>query len=216
LKSSRAAFAYNRAMVRSDEDLLIAAKLGDREALALLLERHAPAVRAGLQIQPRWQSLLDPDDVMQVTYFEAFERIRGFYSPAGAFPRWLARIAQRNLIDALRLLHGKKRGAGRRIDPPRRDDAVDWLDQMLVSDGTTPTRHLSRQEVRDLLDAALERLPTDYGRVLRAVFFDGKSVEQIAADLGRRPGAVYLLRLRGLRRLRECLGSESMFFSSSS
>jgi RNA polymerase sigma factor (sigma-70 family) len=203
-------------MTGADETLLVAAKLGDREALATLLERHAPAVRGALRIHPRWQSLLEADDVMQVTYFEAFERIGVFHSDAASFPRWLMRIAQRNLIDALRMLKGKKRlPAGGTFTVPDGADPLAWLDQLTAGTGTTPTRHLSRQEARRILESTIDRLPADYARVLRGVFFDGQAVEALAREMGRRPGAVYLLRLRALRRLRELLGSGSLFFSQS-
>jgi hypothetical protein len=55
----------------SDQALLRVAKTGDMDALGTLLKRHGPGVRAGLQINPKWRSVLEVDDVMQVTYFDA-------------------------------------------------------------------------------------------------------------------------------------------------
>src|SRR5262245_41546544 len=52
-----------------------AAVAGDRDALTRLLKKFGPQVRARLSISSSWQSVLDLDDVMQVTYMEAFLRI---------------------------------------------------------------------------------------------------------------------------------------------
>ena len=77
-------------MSESDANMLARATGGDDDALSALLQRHGPRVRRELAIGKQYQSLIDPDDVMQVTYVEAFARIGGF-TPTGpeAFLAWL-------------------------------------------------------------------------------------------------------------------------------
>jgi DNA-directed RNA polymerase specialized sigma24 family protein len=78
-------------MTQTDDELLERARAGSNEALAELLERHGPAVRAGLRgmIPARWRSLLSEDDVMQQTYADAALGLDRFES-RDAFQGWLA------------------------------------------------------------------------------------------------------------------------------
>ncbi len=69
--------------ITSDTDLLDAAVGGDEEALRELLKRFGPRVRQTLRGRPgrKWQSILDEDDVMQVTYLEAFLHLDQLHRP---------------------------------------------------------------------------------------------------------------------------------------
>lgn len=71
-----------------------AAVAGDVDAIAELLHEHAPDVERSLSIAREWRSVLEPADVMQVTYLEAFLQIAR-YDPqrAKSFRAWLRRIA---------------------------------------------------------------------------------------------------------------------------
>ena len=48
---------------------------GDHDALEELLRELGPPLMGELAIEPRWRKLLDPEDVMQVSYLEAYLRI---------------------------------------------------------------------------------------------------------------------------------------------
>src|SRR5437868_1238158 len=96
----------------ADDELLSRAVRGDLPALNNLLRTHGPRVRAGLngKLERQWQSVLDLDDVMQVTYLEAFLRIDHFRSgQSAAFLTWLRQIAENNLRDAIKELKREKR-----------------------------------------------------------------------------------------------------------
>ena len=56
------------------EQLVRSAVAGDADALTKLLQKFGPEVERSLQINPVWQTVLEPADVMQVTYLEAFLR----------------------------------------------------------------------------------------------------------------------------------------------
>ncbi len=191
----------------TDNDLVSAAATGDRHALAELLTRHAPAVRAELRIAARFQHCLEVDDILQVTFFDAFADIASYGGDGAAFGRWLGRIAQRNLVDAYRLLGGKKRlPQTARQNPPQTTDLKSWLEAIAIGTDTTPTRYAVRNENRDLLRAALNKLPADYARVIEAHDLDERPIGDVAQMMGRTVGAVYLLRLRAIDRLRSLLG----------
>ena len=100
-----------------EDSRVVRAAERDGDALEELLRELGPAIGAGLSIDRRWQASLDPEDVMQVTYLEAYVRMATLRARTTAeFRGWLARIAENNLRDALRALQRDKRpdGAGRR------------------------------------------------------------------------------------------------------
>src|SRR5690606_26729835 len=81
-----------RLVINSDEQLVLQAVAGDERALCALLERHGPIVRDALQraYHRRLKGEVELDDIMQVTYLEAFLRIGAFISTGPAsFGAWL-------------------------------------------------------------------------------------------------------------------------------
>jgi RNA polymerase sigma-70 factor (ECF subfamily) len=52
------------------------------------------------------------------------------------------------------------------------------------------------------------QLPTDQRRVIEMRFAEGKSIKEIAQELGRSDGAIKQLQFRGLETLRAKLGGE--------
>lgn len=204
----------------SEDDLLLRAVQGDGEALSALLRRYGPHVRHRLhgKIAARWQAVLEVADVMQVTYLEAFLRIRQF-RPDGthSFVAWLHRIAENNVRDSIRALERAKRpDPRRRIERAPGDSSATALAEVLGCTTSTPSRRAGRREVGELVEAAIERLPADYATVIRLYDLQGQSAAEVARSMRRSVGAVYMLRARAHERLRDVLGSESKFFSDSS
>jgi len=199
----------------SDDQLLRRAKTGDKQAIGELLLRHGPSIGRRLDINKKWQSVLEAKDVLQVTYFEAFEQIAQFDGDAKAFPHWLRRIAENNLRDAIQGLERAKRPPpDKRIgsEPSEQDGLAGFYD--LVAGGTaSPSRHAARNEARHILETEIDTLPEDYRMVLRLVYLEDKPVADVAVLIGRTKGAVHLLRIRAVDRLRVRLGSASRFLS---
>lgn len=202
---------------RNLEDLLAAARHGDRASLVALLEAVGPTVRA--RIEPKigraMRASVDADDVMQVTYLEAVLRL-GTFTSGGiqGFVAWLTRLAENNLVDAARAMDAAKRPDPRkqiRAGPGQDSRAV--LVEALGMTYTTPSVVARRQEANTYLEDALERLPPAYARVIRLYDLEGRSPAEVAEDLGKSQGAVFMLRARAHERLREVLGSASRFFS---
>ncbi len=204
-------------MADSGDELLSRAVSGDQGALTALLEQCGPRVRGRLEgkIAAQWRSALDVDDVMQVTYLEAFLHIERFEpSGMGSFVAWLTRIAENNLRDAVKELGRAKRPQPKnRVRAPVGDDSYVALCELLGATSTTPSRHAARGEVRRVLESALGELPEDYAKVIRLYDLEGRSAAEVAGAMGRSTGAVYMLRARALDRLRDGLGPESAFFT---
>lgn len=206
--------------MRSDDPTLLErAVAGDDEAVGQLLREHEPELRRRLtgEIPQRWQALLAADDIVQQTFTDVFVDIRRFRpSEARAFPAWLLTIARNNLREVLRSLETEKRGGLRihvRLDRPDRSQSL--LDLLYDPAASTPSYHAVRDELAAALAVALEKLSGIHRRVLELYDLEGRPVEEVAADIGRSQGAVYLLRNRAHRRLRELIAASGRFFSTS-
>ncbi len=204
-------------MMPVEEQLTHAALAGDEEALSELLRHHGPELRQRLtgQIGRQYRGALDEDDVLQVTYLEAFLRILQFTNEgSGAFLAWLTKIAENNLRDAIR-------GLDAGIRPPRAKqlhdgptaESYDDLLSSLVGTDSTPSRRAARGESKEIVEAALNELPPDYARVIRLYDLDLLDIQKVMAAMKRSKGAVHMLRVRAHDRLRELLGEEGRFFS---
>ncbi len=203
---------------RRNEALLEKALAGDREAVIDLLEACAPRIRARIapKITAHLRSSIDEDDVMQVTYLEVVTRLDTFNGGGIAgFLAWMSRLAENNLIDAVRMLEADKRPNPRNRVTTRRsaeDSAADLID-LIGMTISTPSRAAARDEVREALTRVLEKLPPDYATVIRLYDLQGRSASEVAAELRRTEGAIYMLRARAHDRMRELLPGESKFFS---
>jgi RNA polymerase sigma-70 factor (ECF subfamily) len=184
---------------------------GDPDALTELLRIHGPAVERSLQIGKIWQNVLEPSDVMQVTYLEAFLRIRTFDpNRADSFEPWLKRIAQNNLKDAIRGLERQKQPQPKnRVQPTGYEDSLVGLYNLLGHTSTTPSLQVRRQEACSLMQSAIDELPDRYAEVIRQYDLEGKPITEVAQAVGKSTGAVHMIRARAHDRLREVMGSST-------
>jgi RNA polymerase sigma-70 factor (ECF subfamily) len=204
----------------SDEELVAKARAGDDTAMSELLSRHGPEVRRGLtgRIPPRLRSLISEDDVMQQTYTDAFLGI-GNFTPKGenAMVRWLTRVAQRNLLDAIEMLEADKRGGkARKIESPGGDESYVALYELMGASSSTPSRKAATDEAKTALEDAIKNLPENYAKLIRMYDLEGQPIEDVAKAFKKSSGAVYMLRARAHRRLREIMGASSQFFTDAS
>ncbi|MGW5652624.1 RNA polymerase sigma factor [Streptomyces humi] len=146
-----------------DAALTLAAQAGDVSALARLLERHRPGMRAVAL------SMLGPgpdmDDVLQEAALVALRRIVDVRDPQAVGP-WLRMVVRNNCRTVLR--------ASRRVEP------MEWLPR--PSDGATPEQVLETHAMRDWIWEAVEALsPTVRLPLVLRYFSTGvTSYQQIA------------------------------------
>lgn len=203
-------------MSNEDRPLLQDAVRGDREALTVLLRKHAPAVRLSItgHIPAQWQSVLSEDDVMQQTFADAFIDITGFDPDGdGQFAGWLCKLAQCNLRDVIRMLGAVKRGGRKnRVEFDVANDGMLPLIDLLDASATSPSGGATREESKSLLEGAMAQLPPTYKRVVQQYDLEGRDIEAIARELDRSAGAVYMIRARAHDKLKDLLGATSNFF----
>ncbi|MBI5850878.1 MAG: sigma-70 family RNA polymerase sigma factor [Planctomycetes bacterium] len=190
-----------------EDDLVLRAVEGDALALEQLLRDATPFLRAELGIDPRWRRDLDAEDVLQVTFLEAFLRVRSLEQRTVAgFRAWLRQLTRHNLVDAIRALERAKRPSPKHrvTRGPDGESARTLL--LSLSDGRQSVcSRASLAEDVARLHAAVAALPASYRLVVQQVDLEQRPVTELAREMGRSEGAVHMLRSRAHERLYELL-----------
>jgi len=200
-----------------ERDLMRRAVAGERLALELLLLAHYARLRNRIarKIPADVRAVVAADDVIQAAFVEAIRHVAAF-EPHGpeAFYRWLATLAEHKLVDAIRARRGRGSPAAvRQRAGPMFADSVAALLELVVAPDRTPSRVAAGAEAVHAVRVALAMLPDPYQRALWLRYIQGWSVSAIALELGRTERAIHALCGRGLKRLRDLLGSASRFLT---
>jgi RNA polymerase sigma-70 factor (ECF subfamily) len=136
------------------------------------------------------------EDVASETWLQAARDVRGYRGNAAGFRVWLFRVARHRALDELRR-------TGRRLEEPAGLSAAECLIAPDDPAGEAIERMATHRALR-----LIAGLPPDQAEavLLRAVA--GLDVAQTATVLGKRPGAVRVAAMRGLRRLGTILAAE--------
>jgi RNA polymerase sigma-70 factor (ECF subfamily) len=188
--------------------LLQALHSGDAAAQGEILLRYQPWLRllARLQLDSRFQGKFDPSDVVQQTFLEAyraFPQFRGQTEPE--LRAWLRQILAHVLAHEIRRYHGtQQRDLDREVSLDQAlAQSSQRLGEMLAAPGSSPSQQAARHEQELLLATVLARLPDDYREVIILRNLEGLSHEEVARRMQRNVGAVRMLWVRALARLRE-------------
>jgi RNA polymerase sigma-70 factor (ECF subfamily) len=195
-------------MSSSAGSLLDALRQGDpsQQAEALLRYQYWLRLLARLQLGRRFQGKFDASDVVQLTMMEACRALPNFRGTTEAeLTAWLRQILARVLAHEMRRYEGT-----RRRDLAREVSLEEALAQsslrlkdMLAAPGSSPSQRASRREQEVVLAEVLARLPDDYREVIVLRNLEGLSHEEVAERMQRSAGAVRMLWVRALARLRE-------------
>jgi len=200
----------------SERELVSQAIAGHQDALSVLLKKHEPYLRKVLsdRIPQRWQSVLSIEDILQETYIDAFLDVGRLSTKRDEpFRSWLATVAKRNALDAIRMLSAEKRGGRhRRVNVYKGDDSYISLYHMLDRSSGRASRLMAKKEARAKLEDALSILPDQYRQIVVKYDLEGRTSGEIATLLDKSQGAVFMLRARAHRKLKDLLGSSSKFF----
>jgi RNA polymerase sigma-70 factor (ECF subfamily) len=168
------------------DTVLASAQQGEAWALGRLYEALQPRVLGYLRAQDG-----EAEDIAADAWVDVARSLNRFVGDEGDFRRWVFTIARRRLIDARR---ARGRSPIHAVPPDRLEHAV--LDTTI-----------------DEIDAGaaaktiVALLPDGQAQVVLLRVVAGFSVDETAAIVGRRPGAVRALQHRALRRLAKELGA---------
>ena len=200
-----------------DPEILRRAAAGDRSAWeALLKHLHQPLMSfVGSLIPNDLKSRVEPQDILNDTYFEAYRRIGEFTAidDQSVF-RWLATIARHQLINTVKAQRCQKRGGrSRQIDTAAVGEdgqLIELLHDLAIYE-RTPSRSAMRHELRIALETSISRLEAPLRQALRLRHLSGLPFKDVAVQMSRTERAVQQLCTRAMRQLRHDLESASYF-----
>lgn len=147
-----------------ENDVISAVRSGDTDIFAELVERY----RVGLVIYCE-RMLGDRDeaeDVAQRAFIKAYGQLGKFNARRSRFSTWLYRIATNEAIDHLRK-HKRTKAS----------EDIETLEPVMPD--------VAKEEmIREVRDAVLALMPPEQRRVIEAYYWEGKSCQAIADEMG--------------------------------
>jgi len=182
------------------------ARAGSPEALGHALQAHRRYLLlvAEKELAPDLRAKGGASDLVQETFIEAQRDFRQFRGESGdEFRGWLRRILLHNLGAFTRRYRGTDmRDLGREVGLLADGSKGSPVDGLAAS-ASTPSAVVMAHEQSLALQGALDRLPDDYGRVIRLRYDDNLTFEQIGQEMGRSPEAARKLWARAMACLRQ-------------
>lgn len=190
-------------------ELLGRARNGDAESLGLLLRnyfRYLNTLSVG-HLDDRVRLRVSASDIVQETLLEAHRDFRRFVGTSlQEFTGWLRKILFNNLARAVEShLATAKRDVRRQcsLDEQADTDQPDRLVDRLLDDlSPTASSEARHDETCRRLAIAISGLSGDYRQVIHLRHFESLSFAEIAARLGRNPGATRMLWFRAVEKLK--------------
>jgi RNA polymerase sigma-70 factor (ECF subfamily) len=198
------------------DSLLRRAAQGDTDGWGQLLAGHRDRLRrmVGLRLDRHLQGRIDPSDVIQETYLEAWTRLPEYLgNPSVPFFIWLRFLTGQKLVTLHRHHLGRRmRDAGREISlhqgaMPEASSAA--LAAQLLGRDTRPSEAAMRVELKLRLQDALNSMDAVDREVLSLRHFEQLSRAETAQVLGLRESAVSKRYVRALEKLKDILGATS-------
>ena len=167
-----------------DEDIVRQVLDGNTGMFELLMRRYNERVYRVARAIVRNEQ--EAEDVMQQAYVNAYTHL-GQFNGSARFSTWLTRIAVNEALGRLR----RVRPAGRDIsfDDPERKENVELMAN-LTTPGPDPEQSAARDELRRLMEQAIDALPETYRTVFVLRGMEEMSVAETAGCLELEPATV--------------------------
>jgi len=185
---------------------------GDADGWGVLLARHRERLRrmVALRLDQRVQGRVDPSDVIQETYLEAWTRLPEYLrQPTMPFFLWLRFLVGQKVVALHRHHLGREmRDAGREVSLhrgalPEASSAA--LAAQLLGHDTRPSEAALRIELKIRLQEALNKMDAIDREVIALRHFEQLSRAETAQVLGMRESAVSKRYVRALEELKGIL-----------
>jgi RNA polymerase sigma-70 factor (ECF subfamily) len=178
-----------------EKELIRRSQAGDGEAFGVLVERYKGKVFSLAYGFTR--DRVAADDLAQEVFIKVYLCLSKFQAKS-EFGTWLYRVAVNHIKDYLR--KNKKR--------MKEIPLEEAGDRVLASSDLGPEEQRLREGEREIVQAALARLPERYRTILTLRDIDGLSYEEISGILKLSPGTVDSRLHRARRKLREKLAGQ--------
>jgi RNA polymerase sigma factor (sigma-70 family) len=169
-------------------------------ALGQLLMRKVPLAMSALNGIEKHTPKIDPKDILQEAWWRAARDFDSFKGNLIQFESWLYNAAYHVFCSSCRYWETIKRQPG---EP-------ETLEEMLPR-SSGPVTKLQRTELRKKILKRLHGLPPIHAEVVRLWYLDECSPEEIARRVDRTMPAVYVLRHRACKLLKQEFETEKSF-----
>jgi RNA polymerase sigma-70 factor (ECF subfamily) len=194
----------------SNDELLQAARTGDQNALAVLVERHRERLErmVRLRLDRRLQGRVDAEDIVQEACLAVLGKFVQYCAdPQVPFFLWLRLEVGQKLLAAHRFhLGAKMRDVGQEVSLHHgalpQVSSVSLAEQLLGK-LTTASRAAMRLELKLRVEEALNSMDAQDREVLILRHFEELSNAEVAQVLGIKPAAAGNRYVRALQRLKD-------------
>jgi RNA polymerase sigma-70 factor (ECF subfamily) len=158
----------------ADIEIVRRVRAGDSALFEILMRRHNQKVYRAVRAVVKEES--EAEDVMQQAYLNAFTHLDQF-EERSQFSTWLIRISLNEAFGRRRKMRQYESMAQPSSDNDREKNA-------LISPQADPERQAYAQELRRVLESAVDTLPETYRTVFMLRDIEGLSTSEAAAGLG--------------------------------
>ncbi len=183
----------------SDADLMQAVRAGDEAAFRILVERHQVLVFGTIvkMIGDRFEA----EDLAQTAFLRVFQAAKS-YEPSAQFKTWLMTIVRNLVINEYRR---RSRKATESLDITTDSSSAIGPREIPDSGEATPSQALVRQELAEIIDAAILALPEQQRAAIILSRYQEMSYEEISKVLKVSTSATKSLLFRARDTLKERL-----------
>ncbi len=195
----------------SVKQLLSRAKLGESDGLGELLKvyHNYLTVLATTQLGGRLRRRMSPSDVVQETMLAAHRDIQDFKGVSEReFLGWLRQVLLNTIHHAVeKHLKAQRRDIRREVSFEQLGNGVERsklaFADLFADRGPSPSEPVRRRELAVEIADQLAKLRPDYRDVIVLRNLQGMPFEEVAMRMERSPGAVRMLWLRAIEKLKQ-------------
>lgn len=149
--------------------------------------------------------VIDPDEVVDEAWIRVVESWDDFqYAKKNALRSWLCLQVDRVILDRCRR---ERRHPPEAVLGGGAADSTSWAAEPAAKQ-SGPATIFAKKDRREKVVAAIDRLPEIYRRVLKAVWIEEKSRDEVSKDLHIKPNTLTVQLKRGMELLRSELDQD--------
>jgi len=167
---------------------------GDLEAFGELYSIYLAPIYRYVSYQVR--DKMTSEDIVEEVFVKAWKAIGTCKGKSQTFSAWLYRIAHNHIVNTLRRMN-------KRVSLESVEMEIETLTEV-----TNPEQEVEAKLVRQELSEAMTCLSQNQRQVIILKFIEGLDNREIAQILGKKEGAIRVLQMRALSRLRQELNRE--------
>ncbi len=190
-------------LARLDDAALVAlARAGDDPAIRTLVRRHNQRLFRVARAMMRNDA--EAEDVVQASYVKAFTHLDGFRGEA-RLVTWLTRITVNEAGERLRR---RRPTTGLEQVEAEQGRSAQIIQFPSLATPADPETEMSRQEVREVLERAIDTLPDAFRTVFVMRDIEGMSTDETAQHLALKPDTVKTRLHRARKLMRTAIEAE--------